>query len=179
MRGPFLNKVFSTAIFYIGWVICLQEVYEHSYYGLLLVLSFMGYYLYRSSCRKADSLLLCLVIAIGPLSDILYSQTGLLKYHSLYSLPSWIPPLWVFILWGLFGANVHLFSWLNNRWVLAASLGALGGALSYLSVVHLGGVTLLKPLPLTLMIIGGMWGIFLPGFIWLNGYLNKRFRALP
>jgi len=179
VRGLFLNRVFSTAIFYIGWIVCLHEAsIEHSYYGLLLVLSFMGYYLFRSSCRKADSLLLCLVLLIGPLSDILYAQTGLLKYHSVHPLPPWLPPLWVFILWGLFGANIHMFSWLNRRWRLAAILGAIGGSFSYLSVVHLGGASLLKPLPLTLTVIGGIWGIFLPVFIWLNGYLNKRFRTL-
>lgn len=176
MRWLFLNRVSSTAIFYIGWIICLREVsIKHSYYGVLLVLSFIAYYLYNSSSRKADYLLLGLVVAFGPLSDVTYAQLGLLKYHSVHSLPSWIPPLWVFILWGLFGANIHLFSWLNRRWWLAALLGAIGGPASYLSIVKLGGASLLKPLPLTFMTIGGIWTIFLPSFIWLNDYLKRRF----
>lgn len=178
MRWPFLNRTFSTFIFYVGWIICLKEAsLEHSYYGLALVISFIAFYLYNSSCRKADYFLLSLVLIIGPLSDIFYERMGLLKYHSISTLTSWLPPLWVFILWGLFGANIHLFSWLYRRWWLAILLGALGGPISYLSVVKLGGASVLKPMPLTLMAIGGMWAIFLPAFIWLNAYLKKRFRA--
>lgn len=178
MRNPFLNRTFSTAVFYIGWIVCLREAsLEHSYYGLLLVVSFLAYFLYRSPCRKADYLLLTLVLLIGPLSDMLYAYLGLLQYHSIHQFNSWLPPLWVFILWGLFGANIHLFSWLEKRRWLAVLLGALGGPASYLSVVRLGGASSLKPLPLTLIAIGGMWAIFFPVFIWLNEYLKRRFRA--
>lgn len=178
MRWPYLNRAFSTFIFYFGWIVCLREAsIEHSYYGLLLVMGFIAYYLYSSSHRKADYFLLSLVLLIGPISDVFYARVGLLQYHSMHALPSWLPPLWVFILWGLFGANLHLFSWLNRRWWLATLLGALGGPLSYLSVVRLGAASLLEPLPLTLIAIGGTWAIFLPVFIWLNEFLKKKFRT--
>lgn len=177
MRNPFLNRTFSTIIFYVGWIVCLREAtLEHSYYGLLLVVSFLVYFLYYSTCRKADALLLVLVLLMGPLSDILYAQLGLLYYHSMHSLSGWFPPLWVFILWSLFAANIHLFSWLKDRWWLAVLLGALGGPISYLSVVRLGGASILKSLPLTYATIGGAWAILLPLFIWLNEYLQKQCR---
>jgi hypothetical protein len=172
--------VFSTGLFYFGWIVCLQEASTgHFFYGLLMVFAIVAYYLYHSSCRKADYLLLTLVIFIGPLSDILYSQLGLLHYHSPFYLFSWLPPLWVFLLWGLFGANIHLFSWLSKRWWLCILLGALGGPMSYLSVLKLGGASLLKPLPLAFIAIGGIWAIFFPSFIWLNDFLKKRFRDSP
>lgn len=178
MRKPFLNRTLSTAVFYIGWIACLKEASEeHSYYGILLVVSFLIYFLYTSTCRKADYLLLGLVLFIGPLSDMLYAHLGLLQYHSIHQLNSWFPPLWVFVLWGLFGANIHLFSWLKSRWWLAILLGAIGGPASYLSVIRLGGASLLKPLPLTLIAIGGIWAIFFPVFIWLNEYLKRRFQT--
>ncbi len=180
MRWPFLNRAFSTIIFYVGWILCLQEAsVDHSYYGALLVVSFIAYYLYHSSCRKADYLLLSLVLLIGPLSDMLYAQLGLLHYHRVHPSSTWLPPVWVFILWGLFGANIQLFSWLRRRWWLAILLGALGGPASYLSVVRLGGASLLKPLPLAFITIGGTWAIFLPVFIWLNDYLKKKFKHNP
>jgi hypothetical protein len=176
--GPLLNRVFSTIIFYVGWILCLQEASKgHSYYGLILVSAFILYFLYHSSCRKADFLLLSFVLLIGPLSDILYVQLGLLEYHVMPLISSWMPPLWVFVLWGLFGANIQLFSWLNRHWWLAILLGALGGPISYLSVVRLGGASLLMPLPLVMIVIGGIWAIFFPAFIWLNDYLKKRFGA--
>lgn len=178
MRNPFLNRTFSTAVFYIGWIVCLQEVSkEHSYYGLLLVVCFLIYFLYYSACRKADSLLLVLILLMGPLSDIIYAHFGLLKYHSMHQLHSFIPPLWVFVLWGLFGANVHLFSWLKHRWWLAVFLGAIGGPASYFSVLKLGGASLLKPLPFTMVAIAGVWAIFFPFLIWLNEFLNTKFKT--
>jgi hypothetical protein len=106
---------------------------------------------------------------------MLYSQLGLLHYHNSFDLSPWIPPLWVFILWGLFAVNIHLFSWLNHRWWLASLLGAIGGPMSYLSVVRFGGASLLKPFPLTFIAIGGIWAIFLPGFIWLHDFLKQKF----
>lgn len=178
MSKRFLNRLFSTFLFYLGWVVCLQEASKDDFfYGSLLILGITIYYLYFSSCRRADYLLLTLVVAIGPLSDILYAQLGLLHYHSPPVLFSWFPPLWVFLLWGLFAVNLHLFSWLNNRWWLAILLGGLGGPASYLSVVRLGAVSLLKPFPVTFMAIGGIWAVFFPGFIWLNAFLKKRFRC--
>ncbi len=180
MRWPFLNRAFSTFLFYFGWILCLQEAAAgDSYYGLLLVLGTVAYYLYCSSCRKADYLLLGLVVSLGPLSDIFYSKLGLLEYHSQLNTLGELPPLWVFLLWGLFGVNIHLFSWLNRRWWLAMILGALGGPMSYFSVLRLGGASLLKPLPLAFITIGGIWAIFLPSFIWLNQFLKKRFREYP
>lgn len=178
MRNPFLNRTFSTAIFYIGWIVCLQEVSkEHSYYGLVLVVCFLIYFLYYSTCLKADSLLLFLILLMGPLSDITYAHFGLLQYHSMHQLPALIPPLWVFVLWGLFGANLHLFSWLRHRLWLAVFLGAVGGPASYFSVVKLGGVSLLKPLSFTMATIGGVWAVFFPFLIWLNEYLMKNLKT--
>lgn len=174
VRWPFLNRVFSTIIFYVGWIICLKEASEPSYYGMLLVVGFLVFYFYNSVSRKADYLLLSLVLFIGPLSDSFYAQMGLFQYHSLHTLPAWLPPLWVFVLWGLFGANIQLFYWLHHRLWLAMILGAVGGPLSYLSVVKLGAISLLQPLPLTLIAIGLMWAVFFPAFIWLNEYLKKR-----
>lgn len=181
MWSRYLNRAFSTLIFYVGWVVCLREAASGElFYGLLIVLAMIVYYLYCSSCRRADYLLLTLVTSLGPLSDVLYVQLGLLQYHSSFHMSSsWLPPMWVFVLWGLFGVNIHLFSWLSHRWWLAILLGALGGPASYLSVLRLGGASLLKPLPLALMTIGGIWAIFLPSFIWLNYFLRKRFRGIP
>lgn len=168
----FLNRAFYTFLFYFGWIVCLQEASRgQSLYSLLTIGAMIAYYLYCSSCRKADYFLLFLVISLGPMTDIFYSRIGLLHYHhSVY------PPLWVFLLWGLFGINIHLFSWMKRYWILAVILGALGGPLSYLSAIELGSVKLLKPLPLAFITIGGIWAIFLPGFIWLEDFLKKRFR---
>jgi len=159
-------------------VICLREAtVDHTYYGLLIVVSFLVYYLYQSTSRKADTLLLGSVLLIGPLSDILYAHLGLFHYHSLYHLHALVPPLWVFILWGLFAGNIHLFSWLKKRLWLSVFFGAVGGPMSYLSVVKLGGVIVLKPMSLTFFAIAGTWAVFFPAFLWLEEYLKRKFKT--
>ncbi len=120
--------------------------------------------------------MLIFVVLLGPLSDVFYSEMGLIKYNSHQYTLSWIPPLWIFFLWALFAVNINLFSWLKKRWVLAAVLGAIGGPMSYLSVVRLGGASLLKPLPLVVMIVGGIWAILFPGLMVLNEHFKMWFK---
>jgi hypothetical protein len=177
VRFPFLNRVFNTFLFYFGWIVCLQEGSKGQFlYGLLIVLAAVAYYFYSSSCWKADYILLALVVLIGPLSDVLYARLGLLQYHPSTHLFSWIPPLWVFFLWALFGVNIQLFSWLGHHRLLAVLLGALSGPLSYFSVVRLGGASLLMPMSLVFLAIGLVWAIFLPSFVWLNDFLKNSFK---
>ena len=176
MRWPFLNKIVSSGFFYLGWIVCLQEAHEgRTCYGFIIIACVIAYYLYTSSSKKADYILLGIVFSVGPLSDVLYAKCGLLDYHSCFPSISCLPPLWVFFLWGLFGVNIHVFSWLNKHMGLASVLGAIGGPSSYFSVIKLGGASLLAPLSTTMLVIGGVWAIFLPFFIWLNGYLKQKF----
>lgn len=168
---PFLSfdRIVSTVLFYGGWCWCLNDVSQgRPLYGLGSVLAIIIYQLYRSSSLKADLVLLGVVSVLGPLSDIFYRYLGLLDYHTpFHSLP-WLPPIWIFLLWGLVAVNIPLFSWMQKKWFLAPLLGAIGGPFSYLSAVRLGGASLLKPLPLTFIVIGGMWAFFLPGLMWLD-----------
>ena len=177
MRWRFLNRAFNTLLFYGGWVLCLKEAAEgNPSYGLLVVFLIIIYHFYRSTFRKADSLMLLLVLLVGPLSDSLYNKLGILEYHN-HSEMSMMPPIWIFFLWGLFAVNINLFSWLRKRWVMAILLGAFGGPASYLSAVRLGSAHLTKPLPEAVMVIGGMWAVFLPAFMWINQQLKDKFKG--
>lgn len=176
MQASYLNRIISTALFYLGWILSLREASEgHPFYGLLVVLLIITFQLYRSSNRKADTFLLILLILLGPISDLLYAQVGLLEYNSQYI--AWLPPLWIFFLWGLFAANVHLFTWMKKHWMLSIAFGAFGAPLSYLSAIRLGGADLLLPLPYVFLIVGGVWAFLLPSIIWLSDELRGRFSS--
>ncbi|WP_068469552.1 DUF2878 domain-containing protein [Candidatus Protochlamydia phocaeensis] len=178
MSPRFLNRTLNTGLFYFAWVLCLQEAASGGIlYGLLTIFLIIVYHLYRSSYRKADSLLLLFVVLIGPLSDSIYKQTGLIHYHAPFHSIAWLPPLWIFLLWGLFAVNINLFSWLKKKWVLATVLGAVGGPASYLSAERLGTASLLKPMPFSLLIIGGVWAVFFPSLVWLNERFKDWFKG--
>ncbi len=175
MWSRFLNRLFNTALFYIGWILCLKEAEGgQPFYGLLVVLAIILSHFYRTKSKKVDSLMFLSVLVIGPLSDLLYSKLGLLKYNSHQEI-SWLPPLWIFFLWGLFAININLFSWLKKRWFLATAFGAFGGPISYMSAIRLGGAQLLEPMPIALVVIGAIWAIFMPGFMWLNQFFKSKF----
>lgn len=175
MYWSLVNRVFSTIFFYFAWTLCLYEAsISHTYYSLLLIIGFISYYFYFSSNRKADLLLVMIVLTLGPLSDILYVQLGVLNYHSQLQDSFFFPPWWVFSLWALFAVNIHLFAWLVNRWFLAVLFGAIGGPLSYLSAIRIGSASILMPLPIVLLLIAFLWALFFPALIWINSDLKKK-----
>jgi hypothetical protein len=177
-KPRFVDRIISTGLFYIGWILSLKEASEgNPFYGLMVVLLIIGYHLYRSANRKADTFLMILVILLGPISDVLYAKVGLLQYNS-QDIP-WLPPLWIFFLWGLFAANVHLFTWMKKHWLLAGAFGAFGAPVSYLSAIRLGGADLLLPFPYVFLMVGGIWAFLLPTVIWLSDKLKKRYHKNP
>lgn len=179
MKKSILHRLFNTGLFYAGWFLSLKEVSEGKpFYGLVLVCVIIFYHWFRSHHRKADGVSLLLMTALGPLSDTLYSKFGLLAYKShLHSIPN-MPPLWIFFLWALFASNIHLFSWLKKHRMLSILFGAVGGPISYMSAIRVGGADLLQPLPIAFLAIGSLWAIILPSSMWVNEYLQKKFRDL-
>ncbi len=176
MQYRYLDRIISTGLFYLGWILSLREAAEgNPFYGLMVVIFIMAYHLYKSSHRKADGFLIFLVILLGPISDIVYAKVGLLKYNSQDI--QWLPPLWLFFLWGLFAANVHLFTWMKKHWLLAVAFGAIGAPVSYMSAIRLGGADLLMPFPYLFIIVGGVWAFFLPAVIWLSHKLRERIQS--
>lgn len=168
-----LDRIISTILFYLGWILSLKEASEgNPFYGLLVAVFIVAYHLYKSTHRKADGFLIFLVILLGPISDIVYAKVGLLHYNS-QEIP-WLPPFWIFFLWGLFAANVHLFTWMKKHWFLSVTFGAIGAPVSYLSAIRLGGADLLLPFPYLFLIIGGLWAFLLPAVIWLSDKLREK-----
>ncbi len=68
-----------------------------------------------------------------------------------------LAPLWLACLWPVFATTLmHSFAVLQNRLLLAAVCGALGGALSYIAGVRLSAMEFASPL----------WGPVLLGALW-------------
>ena len=64
-------------------------------------------------------------------------------------------PLWMIGLWAAFGTLMDgPFRWLQGRYVLGATFGALGGPLSYLAGARLGGLQLGESPAQSLVLIG-------------------------
>lgn len=174
MRSPVLERIINTALFYFGWLLSINEAaVGKPFYGLMVVLSIICYHLYRSQYRLADLGLLLIVLVCGPLTDVFYASVGLLEYQCQMTHLAWVPPYWIFFLWGLFAVNVPLFAWLRHRRLLCMLFGAIGAPVSYMSAIRLGCATMLLPIPWFFLIVGGIWAVFLPSVIGLSHWLRE------
>lgn len=86
-----------------------------------------------------------------------------------------IPP-WLACIWIMFSMTLcHLFSWLHNRLLLAACLGAVSGPLSYLGGSYWAPVTFTEPLWISLGVIAGIWLLLFPSVL----YVARRIYVGP
>lgn len=176
---PLNRRLLHTLLFYLAWVACLKSVALQNYWlGCSVVGSVVAFHLWQSSHRWADLLSLVMALTIGPLSDMLYLQLGLLEYTQVHSNGAYFPPIWVFSLWALFGANLHLFAWMHGKWKWALLFGGMGGPISYLSAIRLGGGHLLQPFPWSLLVISACWMLLLPFFLRCNQAIGSRWRSI-
>jgi hypothetical protein len=115
---------------------------------------------------------LAAVAALGSVWEVLPAALGLIDYRggiaALGGLPLWIVGLWLAFATTL---NVSL-RWLRERTALAASLGAVGGPLSYAAAERVGALTFIEPTRALGMQAAG-WAVLLP----LACALARRFES--
>lgn len=176
---PLNKRLLHTLLFYVAWVVCLKSVsLQNPWLGCFVVGSVLAFHLWQSAHRLADLFGLITALLVGPLSDILYLRMQILEYTHVGPHLEYAPPLWVFLLWALFGINLHLFAWMHGRWKWMLLFGGMGGPISYLSAIRLGGASLLQPLPWSLFIIGACWMVLLPFFLASNQAMRSRWSVM-
>jgi hypothetical protein len=111
--------------------------------------------------RGTEALLVCAALAIGLAWDTALLRTGLVVYASPGPVPQFAPG-WILALWALFGTMLREpLRWLHGRRLVAAVLGAAGGALSYASAERLGACAFPEPARALLVLAAG-WGVIVP-----------------
>lgn len=100
------------------------------------------------------------VAVSGCVMDATLFDVGVFASGAEYTLL----PLWLGFLWVNFALALRFaFSFLQRNLWVAAVLGMVGGPLSYLLGAKINSdVILAEPLLSTLVILAGLWGVFLP-----------------
>lgn len=84
------------------------------------------------------------------------------------------PPVWMVCLWPVFATTLmHAFAGLQRRPVVAALLGGVGGALSYVAGVNLTTVEFAAPLP-GLVLVTVLWAVLFPSLLGVAAWLERR-----
>lgn len=103
-----------------------------------------------------------LLIALVSLAGLAVDQGLFLSGVFTLNGQAALAPLWLSCLWPVFATTLlHAFASLHERPWLAALVGGVGGALSYIAGVHLSDVDFASPLwgP---VIVGALWALLFP-----------------
>lgn len=142
----------NAALFQFGWFVC---VLERSVLAVTTAALIVGIHLYRQRHQRWEWSAIAIISLIGIAQDTALIQLGVLQFDG-----GALPPVWLFAMWVLFATTLnHSLSWLQQRWWLAALLGAIGGPLSYLAGERLGALNVNRDL---LPILSITWAMSMP-----------------
>ncbi len=138
--------------------------------GAVPLLPFAAWQLAVSDDPAYDRRAIALLCIAGVLIDSVYPLVGMLSYASAWPSGT-LAPIWLVLMWVNLALTLnHSLAWLRGRPVLAALFGGSGGALSYYAGFRLGAMELHWGTPVTMVLIGLVWTLALPG---LYGILDR------
>jgi hypothetical protein len=166
---PIVNFV----LFQAGWFACVLGAAWGTYWlGPVSAIGVVGVYLVLTDDRKRSATNVVLAAALGPALDAVLAHTGTLTYPGGLLAGLW-PPLWIIALWAMFGSTFDSgLVWMYRRPLVAALFAAVFAPLSYRAGHFLGAVET-APDPLRWILpVAVLWGVGLPGLLWLSNKFN-------
>ncbi|MFT5502705.1 MAG: hypothetical protein ACI845_000278 [Gammaproteobacteria bacterium] len=164
MSIPFIDarlvkQLVNFLLFQIGWIVCV--VYGSTFAVAFFLLALVAHFLWISHYSR-EWLLIVIVVSAGAAWDFTMSQLDVLILGLEYSL---FIPVWLICLWGLFAMTLsHSLSWLRQRYLASALLGAFFGPASYWMGTNLSDIEMGLPLIRSLGLLGIGWAFLLPTF---------------
>ena len=130
--------------------------------GIFLIIHFL-----TAETAAADFRLAIIAMLLGLITETLLVQLGVFNYQANFPVPG-IAPAWLLVLWASFALTMNsCINWLQERYLLAAVLGAIGGALSYLGGLKLGAASTAMPMWVVLLIMAVIYALVTPGLLFL------------
>jgi hypothetical protein len=154
----------------LGWLACAWGAANgRIWLGPLVVSIHLAIHFLWSKSRRRDAVFIAIATLLGLLVDSLQKATGLVVYAADLPLIPWLAPPWIIAMWTLFGTAISTsLKWLNDRYALAALLGAIFGPLSYRAGGAFGAASFPLGDLLTLGILAAIWAAILPVLILIN-----------
>ena len=174
VETPGYRKIVNFVGFQVGWFGCiLGAAQDLPWLGpLLVLLLFLGQMGYFPSVR-GELLLAAAAAGTGLVLDSAASLAGLYGYVSSPWSWEWLSPPWLVAMWVNFALTLHLsLSWLLDRLLVAALLGAAGGPLAYLAGERLGAIDFMAPDHTVLLALGVIWAGAVPLLFRLAGRIR-------
>lgn len=156
------GKLLNVALFQVAWFAAvLGAANGATWLGPLVMLAVLGVHLATTQDRHGELKLLGVAGLTGFLFDTSLVAAGVFTPVQAL-LPHPFSPPWMIGLWLNFAATLNVsLTWLQDRYLLAALFGALGGPLAYYGGAKLGATASL-PTTSGIFILALGWGIITP-----------------
>ena len=105
---------------------------------------------------------------IGWLIDSVLYRVGTFSFPE-GGFGHWLCPIWIAALWANFAGTLHFcLDWLRGRYLLASTLGAVGGPLAYYGGYRLDAMKFGGNTTFSLAVIAIEWALAAPGLVYLS-----------
>ena len=143
------------------WACVLSARADAASVGIGVTAGVVAVHLIVSPARSFEVWFIPFAAVLGYAVDTIATLLGALQFHG-NPQPALPTPLWIAALWLAFATTIHTsVSWLNNRLIVAALLGAASGPLAYAAGAALSVVTMPQP-AFSVVVLVLLWGGTLP-----------------
>jgi hypothetical protein len=158
-----MSTLINISLYQVGWFCCvLGAAWGYPLSGGLAALALTGLHVVLAEDRQAEIKLMLCALLIGIVVDSGQQALGIFTFKTDANWPLWLP-LWVFVIWAQFATLFHFaLSWLQNRYLLAALFGGVGGPLAYYAGGRLGAATFPVDITMSLFSLALCWTIVTP-----------------
>lgn len=176
MKRLIAGRLFNSALFYISWIVCIQQAKgPHPYAGPLLIGFLLIFHLIYSKERLLEAILIASIALFGTIIDSIYIHLGWIDYVGGYENFKGIIPLWMTSLWAFYATTInHSLAWAKRNFWMMVILGGLGGAASYSVAFKLEAAVLHVSVPFILTVIGCVWAVVFPLSFYYNDWLKTK-----
>lgn len=168
-----MANIINFCLYQLGWFACvLGAGMDRPGPGMVCALALVAVHLWLSDATLRQLALMAAAAAIGLTIDTLQLKWGVFRFpHGL--TVDWLAPLWVAVLWIQFTTLLPFcLRWLSRRYGLSAMLALVGGPLAYYAGEKAGAVEFLSPRFLHYAILGTVWSVAFPAFLWVSDRLD-------
>ncbi len=148
-------------LYQIAWFACLLGAAGgQPLAGVAIALGVAGLHLALARSPATELAIVLLTGVIGGVWEYVMMNQDWVRYAGAESAR--FPPAWIIALWLSFATTFNIaLRWLQDRLIMAALLGLIGGPLAWYAGQRMGALVLPDP-PLDLMFIGAGWAVLMP-----------------
>jgi hypothetical protein len=163
-----MAKFWNFVLFQIGWFACIiGAANQQVFWPVVGTLLYIAIHIYYSPRPILEFKLILKAAVFGMAVDTLVANLGFLSFEDAWP-SAYLSPVWMWTLWALVASTINgSLSWLRDRPVLGAVLGAIAGPLSYEAGIRMGAGSWGAHGQLGgLILLGIVWGASIPIFFY-------------